>query len=71
MKKISAGGLRAVNEEGAAVRIAEAGFPAPFAQVLEFNAPVHETWNIVHIGYNRFICTFKKARIFYQYHSVI
>ncbi|MBQ6635250.1 MAG: nitrogenase [Lachnospiraceae bacterium] len=50
MKKISAGGLRAVNEEGAAVRIAEAGFPAPFAQVLEFNAPVHETWNIVHIG---------------------
>ncbi len=50
MKKIFAGGLRSVSDEGAAVRISQAAFPAPFAQVLEFNAPVHETWNIVHIG---------------------
>ena len=28
----------------------KAAFPAPFAQELEFNPPVHETWNIVHIG---------------------
>ena len=27
-----------------------ASFPAPFAAGLEFNPPVHETWNIVHIG---------------------
>ena len=50
MKKIRPGGLRSVSEEGAVLRISEAAFPAPFAQVLEFNAPVHETWNIVHIG---------------------
>lgn len=50
MKKIGPGGQRSVSEEGAVLRISEAAFPAPFAQVLEFNAPVHETWNIVHIG---------------------
>ena len=27
-----------------------AGFPVPFTAGLEFNPPVHETWNIVHIG---------------------
>jgi hypothetical protein len=32
------------------IRIADATFPAPFAPGLEFNAPVHGTWNIVHIG---------------------
>ena len=39
-----------VNESGAAVRISEASFPAPFAQGLEFNAPCHGAWNIVHVG---------------------
>jgi hypothetical protein len=39
-----------VNPAGAVVSIAEAQFPAPFASVLEFNAPVHGTWNIVHTG---------------------
>ena len=32
------------------IPVSEASFPAPFAQELEFNPPVHETWNIVHIG---------------------
>ena len=32
------------------IPIGEASFPAPFTAGLEFNAPVHETWNIVHIG---------------------
>ena len=32
------------------IPVGEAGFPAPFTQGLEFNPPVHETWNIVHIG---------------------
>ena len=36
--------------ESAAVPIAEAAFPAPFKGQLEFNPPVHGTWNIVHIG---------------------
>ncbi len=39
-----------IDEKDAAVRIAEADFPVPFAHRLEFNAPVHGTWNIVHIG---------------------
>lgn len=41
---------RAVNPSGAVVRLGEANYPAPFASVLEFNAPVHGTWNIVHTG---------------------
>ncbi|MCR5271952.1 MAG: nitrogenase, partial [Lachnospiraceae bacterium] len=32
------------------IRIADASFPKPFVNGLEFNAPVHGTWNIVHIG---------------------
>lgn len=32
------------------IPVSDASFPAPFAQELEFNPPVHETWNIVHIG---------------------
>ena len=39
-----------VDEKDAVVRIADASFPVPFAHRLEFNAPVHGTWNIVHIG---------------------
>lgn len=39
-----------IDEKDAAVRIADAAFPVPFAHRLEFNAPVHGTWNIVHIG---------------------
>lgn len=30
--------------------IKDAKFPAPFKAGLEFNAPVHGSWNIVHIG---------------------
>lgn len=33
-----------------AVPIARATYPAPFPSSLEFNAPVHGTWNIVHTG---------------------
>lgn len=33
------------------VRIADAAFPKPFSYGLEFNAPAHGTWNIVHIGF--------------------
>ena len=33
------------------VRIGDAVFPKPFVNGLEFNAPVHGTWNIVHIGF--------------------
>lgn len=32
------------------VTAAEAGFPQPVPGGLEFNAPVHESWNIVHTG---------------------
>ncbi len=32
------------------IRIKDAAFPAPFANVLEFNSPAHGTWNIVHMG---------------------
>lgn len=32
------------------IRIREASFPRPFTNGLEFNAPVHGNWNIVHIG---------------------
>ena len=33
------------------IRIADAAFPKPFTGGLEFNAPAHGTWNIVHIGF--------------------
>ena len=33
------------------VLIGSAAFPKPFTNGLEFNAPVHGTWNIVHIGF--------------------
>lgn len=39
-----------VDPSGAIVRVADAAFPLPFARELEFNAPVHGNWNIVHIG---------------------
>ena len=32
------------------ISVGEADFPKPFKNGLEFNAPVHGTWNIVHIG---------------------
>lgn len=41
---------REVDREGAIVRVADAGYPLPFARELEFNAPAHGNWNIVHIG---------------------
>lgn len=43
-------GTARMDESGAAVRIADASFPEPFAQGLEFNAPAHGAWNIVHVG---------------------
>ena len=39
-----------VTTEGAVIPVSQASYPAPFASELEFNAPVHGTWNIVHIG---------------------
>ena len=36
--------------EGYQVPIGQAAYPAPFKGRLEFNPPVHENWNIVHIG---------------------
>lgn len=39
-----------VNADGAVTTVGEADFPAPFAQELEFNSPVHGNWNIVHTG---------------------
>lgn len=48
-KLITRGGLTE-KEAGTVIPIAEASFPSPFSQELEFNAPVHGTWNIVHIG---------------------
>lgn len=35
---------------GDEVLIRDASFPKPFSNGLEFNPPVHGTWNIVHIG---------------------
>ena len=35
---------------GAAVEIAKASFPSPFASGLEYSAPARGTWNIVHTG---------------------
>ncbi|MBQ6591050.1 MAG: nitrogenase [Lachnospiraceae bacterium] len=43
-------GLFSINDERASVPVCRASYPVPFAQELEFNAPVHGTWNIVHIG---------------------
>ncbi|MBR0457656.1 MAG: hypothetical protein IJJ26_00325 [Victivallales bacterium] len=37
-------------QPGLELRIAEAGFPAPFASTLEYNPPARGTWNIVHTG---------------------
>ena len=39
-----------VDPKGAATAIKDAEFTVPFASELEFNSPVHGTWNIVHTG---------------------
>lgn len=39
-----------VDPAGAVTSIGQAQFPAPFVSGLEFNAPVHGVWNIVHTG---------------------
>ncbi|MCI6732019.1 MAG: nitrogenase [Lachnospiraceae bacterium] len=48
--------LRSVRElkesKEQSVLMKDAHFPVPFRPGLEFNAPVHGTWNIVHIGMN-------------------
>ncbi|MBR2730061.1 MAG: nitrogenase [Lachnospiraceae bacterium] len=41
---------REIEARGAVVPIGEASFPSPFVSQLEFNAPVHGAWNIVHVG---------------------
>ena len=46
LKKIG----RDFEPEGAIVSISDANYPLPFARELEFNAPAHGNWNIVHIG---------------------
>lgn len=38
------------DEAGACVAMGEASYPSPFVSGLEFNAPAHGPWNIVHIG---------------------
>lgn len=43
-------GCASAEDVGAAARIRDASFPEPFARGLEFNAPVHGAWNIVHVG---------------------
>ncbi len=42
--------IRVSEAEGAVVKIKDASFPAPFAVGLEYNSPVHGSWNIVHTG---------------------
>ena len=39
-----------IDPKGAVVKIKDASFPAPFASELEYNSPVHGSWNIVHTG---------------------
>lgn len=39
-----------LNTEGAWVNIGGASYPCPFSSALEFNAPAHGVWNIVHTG---------------------
>lgn len=39
-----------ITEKGAAVRVADAAFPAPFRSGLEYAAPARGPWNIVHVG---------------------
>ena len=45
-----AAGHADVSGSDSRIPVGRASFPAPFTAGLEFNAPVHETWNIVHIG---------------------
>ncbi len=41
-----------LDQGGISCAVSKASFPAPFPRTLEYNAPVHGTWNIVHIGMN-------------------
>ena len=53
LKRVTdAGGTCTVSpgEPADGIRIADASFPSPFPRTLEYNAPAHGTWNIVHIG---------------------
>lgn len=42
--------VKPMDESCAAVRIADAQYPAPFRSGLEYSAPARGTWNIVHTG---------------------
>jgi len=43
-------GNKEITEDGAVIRIGDAGFPAPFSSGLEYASPARGTWNIVHTG---------------------
>ena len=43
-------GFEAAGAGPSRISAGNASFPSPFTAGLEFNPPVHETWNIVHIG---------------------
>jgi len=43
-------GNKEITEDGAVIRIGDAGFPAPFKSGLEYASPARGTWNIVHTG---------------------
>lgn len=38
------------NTEPATITVGEANYPSPFSEKLQFNAPAHGVWNIVHTG---------------------
>ncbi|MCR5484724.1 MAG: nitrogenase component 1 [Clostridiales bacterium] len=38
------------SQKAISLKISDSLFPKPFESVLEYNPPVHGTWNIVHIG---------------------
>lgn len=50
LTRVSPDDLRSVDASPAFVRAADASFPRPIPNALEFNAPVHGNWNIVHTG---------------------
>lgn len=54
--------LKRVTDSAAEIAVRHAEYPLPFPRELEFNAPVHGTWNIVHTGmllpgaHNIYVC---------------
>ena len=50
LKKVNEKQNKLNAEQIPSVRIADAGFPAPFRSGLEYSSPARGTWNIVHTG---------------------